>query len=266
MRRVRALVLVVLAAAACSRGVQPDPALHMVAIPPGTFVMGANDGADDEQPAHPVTLTKPFWIGRYEVTQAQYEAVAGTNPSKFQGAGIADAPQRPVENLLWDDAIAYCRALTARERAAGRVPAGYEYRLPTEAEWEFCCRAGTTTPWHTGARLAAQQANFAGARADRARTFGQTAPVGSYPANAWGLHDMHGNVEEWCLDAYAPYAAGAVVDPFVANGDGRVRRGGSWIGSAGEWRCRSSMRGFVWPLSKNSSIGFRVVLGPARVP
>ena len=88
----------------------------------------------------------------------------------------------------------------------------------------------------------------------------------SYPANAWGLHDMHGNVEEWCLDAYAPYAAGAVIDPFVTSGDGRVRRGGSWIGSAGEWRCRSSAREFVWPLTRSASIGFRMVLGPALVP
>ena len=177
MRRMRAFVLAVLAVAACSRGVHPDPALHMVAIPPVTFVMGSNDGEADEKPAHPVTLTRPFWIGKYEVTQAQYQAVTAKNPSLFQGAKAPDAPQRPVEQVSWADAMAYCRAVTAREQAAGRVPEGYHYRLPTDAEWEYCCRAGTATPWHTGASLEPGQANFGGVEKNEAWETGQTAPV-----------------------------------------------------------------------------------------
>ena len=265
MRRGRAGLLGVFAVAACSRSVQPDPALHMVAISPGTFVMGANDGADDEKPAHPVTLTKPFWIGRYEVTQAQYQAVTAKNQSHVQGDKAPDAPQRPVETVSWDDAMALCKWLTANEQAAGRVPEGYQYRLPTEAEWEYCCRAGTTTPWHTGASLEPGQANFGGVRKNEALPHGQTAPVGSYPANAWGLHDMHGNVWEWCLDSYGPYVP-ASVDPFVTGGASRVIRGGSWFSIFSATYCRSAIRNYSSPGGAGYDVGFRVVLAPVLVP
>ncbi|MFN9756076.1 MAG: formylglycine-generating enzyme family protein [Planctomycetota bacterium] len=264
MRRRCAGVLAVFAAA-CSRGVQPDPALHMVAIPPCTFVMGSNDGEADEKPAHPVTLTRPFWIGKYEVTQAQYQAVTAKNPSLFQGAEAPDAPQRPVETVSWDDAMAYCKSLTANEQAAGRVPEGYQYRLPTEAEWEYCCRAGTTTPWHTGANLEPGQANFGGARECDACPDGQTAAVGNYPANAWCLHDMHGNVWEWCLDSYGPYAPASVA-PFVTGGANRVVRGGSWYSLLSAAHCRSAFRYSITPDSADILVGFRVVLAPVLVP
>ncbi|MBM4247480.1 MAG: hypothetical protein FJ148_27445, partial [Deltaproteobacteria bacterium] len=196
----------------------PESALGMVPIAPGTFQMGSTAGQSNEQPVHPVTLSYPFWMGKYEVTQAQYQSVVGSNPSYFQGANAPNAPQRPVEQVSWNSAVAYCQALTATEQAAGRVPAGYQYRLPTEAEWEYCCRAGTTTEWNTGTSLSTSQANFQGALANGTYTSGQTAVVGSYAPNAFGLHDMHGNVWEWCLDSYALYAPGPVTDPFVTGG------------------------------------------------
>jgi formylglycine-generating enzyme required for sulfatase activity len=200
-------------------GVPPvNPALNMVPIAPGTFQMGSTAGNSDEQPVRQVTLTAPFWMGKYEVTQAQYQAVMGSNPSTFQGANYPNAAQRPVELVSWNNAVGYCHALTASEQAAGRVPPGYQFRLPTEAEWEYCCRAGTTTEWHTGTSLDTSQANFQG-------VLGQTAVVGSYAPNAFGLHDMHGNVWEWCLDSYAVYAPGLVSDPFVTGGANRLPLG-----------------------------------------
>ncbi|MFM9096754.1 MAG: formylglycine-generating enzyme family protein, partial [Phycisphaerales bacterium] len=141
-----------------------NPALGMTPILPGTFAMGSATGAPFEGPVRSVTLTRPFWMSKHEVTQAQFQAVAGFNPSFFQGAVLPDAANRPVETVKWSEAMSYCAALTASEAAAGRVPAGYQYRLPTEAEWEYCCRAGTTTPWYTGTSLSTSQANFNGVR------------------------------------------------------------------------------------------------------
>ena len=243
-----------------------DPALNMVAIAPGTFQMGSTAGNSNEQPVHQVTLSAPFWMGKHEVTQAQYQAVVGSNPSYFQGASAPNAPQRPVETVSWNDAVAYCQALTATEQAAGRVPAGYQYRLPTEAEWEYCCRAGTTTEWHTGTTLSTSQANFQGALANATYTAGQTAVVGSYAPNAFGLHDMHGNVWEWCLDSLATYAPGPVTDPFVTGGANRVIRGGSWGSFLTAAFCRSAIRYYYTPGYTNNFIGFRVVLAPVLVP
>jgi formylglycine-generating enzyme required for sulfatase activity len=243
-------------------GVPPiNPALNMVPITPGTFQMGSTAGNPDEQPVRQVTLSTPFWMGKYEVTQAQYQAVVGGNPSYF--AGAPNAPQRPVEQVSWFNAVAYCQALTASEQAAGRVPPGYQYRLPTEAEWEYCCRAGTTTEWHTGTSLTTSQANFQAA-------LNQTAVVGSYAPNAFGLHDMHGNVWEWCLDSYATYAPGPVIDPFVAvtGGAFRVVRGGSWVSGNSASNCRSPGRGANGDSPGNVFFngGFRVVLAPVIVP
>jgi formylglycine-generating enzyme required for sulfatase activity len=242
---------------------QPNPALNMVAIAPGTFQMGQVGVAE---PVHQVTLSAPFWMGKYEVTQAEYQAVVGSNPSYFQGANAPNAPQRPVETVSWNSAVAYCQALTATEQAAGRVPAGYQYRLPTEAEWEYCCRAGTTTEWHTGTSLSTSQANFQGALANATYTSGQTAVVGSYAPNAFGLHDMHGNVWEWCLDSFATYAPGPVTDPFVTGGANRVFRGGSWSSFNSASNCRSALRGYVTPGFASLGYGFRVVLAPVLVP
>jgi formylglycine-generating enzyme required for sulfatase activity len=231
--------------------VNPNPALNMVPIAPGTFQMGSMAGNPDEQPVRQVTLTAPFWMGKYEVTQAEYQTVMGSNPSSFQGA------QRPVEQVSWNSAVAYCQALTAIEQAAGRVPQGYQYRLPTEAEWEYCCRAGTTTEWNTGTSLSTSQANIQA-------VLNQTAVVGTYAPNAFGLHDMHGNVLEWCLDTYASYAPGPVTDPFVTGGPNRVIRGGSWYFNS--FICRSAFRVYVTPGYALSFNGFRVVLAPVLVP
>jgi formylglycine-generating enzyme required for sulfatase activity len=238
---------------------EPSPLLNMVMISSGTFQMGSNAIGGNAAPVHAVTITQPFWVGKYEVTQAEYQAVRGSNPSFHQGASYPNSPQRPVERVTWNDAMAYCSALTATETVAGRIPAGYQYRLPTEAEWEYVCRAGTTTEWNTGASLACGQANFSGCGP------GQTTVVGSYPANPWGLFDTQGNVQEWCLDSWdgsANYPSSAVADPYVSSGQGRAFRGGSWGLGAGF--SRSALR-FITPFML-SLIGFRVVLAPVLVP
>jgi formylglycine-generating enzyme required for sulfatase activity len=194
------------------------------------------------------------------VTQAEYQAVRGTNPSQFQGASYPNAAQRPVERVTWNDAMSYCAALTATEAAAGRLPAGYQYRLPTEAEWEYVCRAGTTTESNVGASLSTSQANFN-------NLLGQTTVVGSYAANPWGLFDTHGNVWEWCLDSWdrtANYPSSAVSDPYVSSGPYRVQRGAGWDNTADY--CRSALRGGHDPGFTNGNLGFRVVLAPALVP
>jgi formylglycine-generating enzyme required for sulfatase activity len=233
----------------------PPLQFQMVAIQPGTFSMGSNVIGGVSAPLHGVTITRPFWVGKYEVTQAEYQAVMGNNPSYWQAA------QRPVEQVSWNSAMTYCATLTATEAAAGRIPAGYQYRLPTEAEWEYVCRAGTTTEWNTGASLVCAQANFQGC------VPGQTTVVGSYPVNPWGLFDTHGNVWEWCLDSWdvsANYASSAVSDPYVSSGPVRVGRGGSWLSSA--VNCRSAIRFYYFPDNTFSFIGFRVVLAPVLVP
>jgi formylglycine-generating enzyme required for sulfatase activity len=245
----------------------PPASLNMVAIAAGMFQMGSAEplGAAPyfsgpfEKPVHQVVITQPFWMGKFEVTQAQYQAVMGSNPSYFSGASL------PVEGVTWHQAVAYCDALTVLEAAAGRLPSGYEYRLPSEAEWEYCCRAGTTTEFHYGATLVCGQANFdyswhtsssCGAIA--------TAAVGGYTANAWGLHDMHGNVLEWCLDSWSQlastYPAGTVSDPFVATGGLRVVRGGCYADQSAV--CRSPRRGSELPTNVYDFLGFRVVCAP----
>ena len=175
-------------------------------IPAGEFMMGSPDNEeerrDDEGPAHRVRITKPFYLGVYEVTQEQYVQLTGNNPSKFAGK------TNPVEVVNWKEATEFCAKLSAKE--------GVEYRLPTEAQWEWACRAGTATPFHFGYATNGSQANTNGKRPYDATprppypewklgpSHGRTTVVGSYPPNAWGLHDMHGNVSEWCRDWYAP--------------------------------------------------------------
>jgi formylglycine-generating enzyme required for sulfatase activity len=232
----------------------PPSALNMVAIAAGTFQMGSLVGRSNEQPVHTVTITRPFWVGKYEVTQAEYQAVMGSNPSNWL------FPQRPVEQVTWSNAMAYCTALNANEAAAGRVPFGYQYRLPTEAEWEYVCRAGTTTEWNTGSSLSVTQANMS-------QFFGQTVAVGSYAPNPWGLFDTHGNVWEWCLDAgdgVAGHSASSMVDPFVSTGPYRSSRGGSWAESSDV--CRAAFRDFNQPTNAYAAVGFRIVLAPILVP
>jgi len=248
------------------------PAPNMVWIPAGTFPMGSNAGPPDgvppynpqanERPVHQVTISRPFWIGRHEVTQAEYQALMGTNPSFHQGPAWPNSGNQPVEMVAHNAAMAYCAALTAQQAAIGRVPTGYQYRLPTEAEWEYCCRAGTTTEFHCGPTLVCGQANFYYSMhtGSSCNSLG-TAVVGSYAANAWGLHDMHGNVWEWCLDAWdgsANYPSGPVVDPFVQSGPWQVYRGGSWMGNS--YYCRSACRSGGYMPGRH--LGFRVVLAP----
>ncbi|MEQ1729882.1 MAG: formylglycine-generating enzyme family protein, partial [Vicinamibacterales bacterium] len=210
--------------------------------------------------------TQPFWAGKYEVTQAEYQAVMGSNPSWGVGS------QRPVETVSWNNAMAYCATLTATEGAAGRIPVGYQYRLPTEAEWEYCCRAGTTTEYWCGSTISCGQGNFAlNFHTGSSCSAGSTAVVGTYPANDWGLHDTAGNVWEWCLDAGdgnpnypAPPPPLAIPDPYVSSGPLRVWRGGSYaVMSSG---ARSAERGWIAPSVTGNDIGFRIVLAPIIVP
>jgi len=229
-------------------------------LPPGRFVMGSPDSEQDrygdEGPQTVVTLTHGFYLCQHEVTQAEYQAVIGSNPSYFTGD-----PNHPVENVTWYDATNYCAKLTAAERAAGRLPAGYVYRLPTEAEWEYACRAGTTNRFSFGddpgyTRLG-EYAWYS------ANSGGQTHPVGQKRPNGWGLYDMHGNVWEWCLDWYGNYPGGGVTDPKgPGSGSYRVVRGGSW--GPGGRGCRSAFRGGYAPGDRGSLFGFRAVLAPGQ--
>ena len=217
--------------------------IDMIACAGGTFSMGSRSGGSDEQPVTTVTLS-PFWLAKTEVTQAQWEAVMGSNPSEFKGG------QLPVERVSWDDAMEFCRKLTERERQAGRLPTGTIYTLPTEAQWEYACRAGTTGDYAGEVDAMAWYDKNSGAA---------THAVGTKQANAWGLHDMHGNVWEWCLDWYGPYLGGRVTDPKgVPLGANRVYRGGSW--DFGANYARSASRYAIIPDFRLSSFGFR----PAR--
>jgi formylglycine-generating enzyme required for sulfatase activity/serine/threonine protein kinase len=247
-----------------SQSKRPDPITNsigmvLVHIPAGEFLMGTPENdpskAWDEIP-HRVRISKPFFMGKYEVTQEQYQKVMGKNPSYC--ARLPNPEQHPVEQVSWDDAVAFCRALSdlPDEKAAGR-----SYRLPTEAEWEYACRAGTTTAYHFGndSNDLSKYALFGGHKAG----VWATQKVGIKLPNAWGLHDMHGNVWEWCADEYGPYRVETeVVDPQGPDkGVGKVARGGSW--DYGAVKCRSAQRygGEVLTRSfTNFAFGFRVVM------
>jgi formylglycine-generating enzyme required for sulfatase activity len=225
--------------------------IELAQIPAGSFTMGSptsETARNDHETQHRVTISQPFWLGKYEVTQGQWESVMGSDPSKFRAAG-KDAP---VEMVSREDALAFCAKLNAG--AASNRPKGYSYCLPTEAQWEYACRAGTT-------------GTYAGDLDDMAwyeRNSGKrTHPVGQKQANAWGLYDIHGNVWEWCWDWSGDYPTGSVSDPVGANsGRGRVFRGGSWGGSAGD--CRSAFRGWLDPGFRSGILGFRLCLAPGR--
>lgn len=234
----------------------------MVAIQPGSFLMGSPASEPgrrpNEGPQAMVTFSTNYWLGKFEVTQREYQNVMGTNPSFFGGE-----LDLPVDQVSWDDATNYCGRLTARELAAGRLPAGYEYRLPTEAQWEFACRAGTTTATAYGSSLSSTQANFSGDLPYNGGTPGpylrRTTKVGGYAANAWGLHDMHGNVEEWCLDSMKVHPGGS--DPTLTV-IFRVLRGGSY--SSDGQGCRSARRWGAFPETRSDGIGFRIALVPVQ--
>ena len=229
----------------------PELNLEMMPIPSGTFLMGGTDYEegwdDDEGPQTTVTITKPFWLGKTEVTQSQWKAVMGNNPSHFKGYNL------PVEQVSWNDAVAFCEKLN--EVARDTLPDGYHYTLPTEAQWEYACRAGTTTRFYYG-----DDDNQLGSYAwytDNSSS--KTHPVGEKLPNGWGLHDMHGNVAEWCLDWYGDYQGGSITDPQgPQSGWRRVNRGGSWSDDARY--CRSAYRLWFRPDDKRSILGFRVAL------
>jgi formylglycine-generating enzyme required for sulfatase activity len=230
---------------------------NLVFIPPGTFVMGSPtnevDRGDNEGPQTEVTLTTGFYMAQFKVTQRDYERVTSRWPSVFTGDF-----DRPVETISWDEAVKYCELLTKRERAAGRIPPNSVYRLPTEAEWEYACRARTSTRFSYGDDPGyTNLAKYAWYLANSAHT---THVVGEKLPNPWGLYDIHGGLWEWCYDWYGTYPGGSVVDPQgPATGRYRVFRGGSWGCQGG--RCRSAVRE-ADPEGQTGYVGFRVVLAP----
>ncbi|MFO0427338.1 MAG: formylglycine-generating enzyme family protein [Planctomyces sp.] len=245
--------------------------MQLKEIPAGQFLMGAPETESgsriDERPVHQVTISKAFRLGVYEVTQAEYLKVTATNPAYFSSTGDGrdkvkelNCDRLPVEQVSWDDAVAFCEKLSAlpEEKAAGRV-----YRLPTEAEWQYSCRAGTDTPFHFGNAMGSSDANINGnfpyGGAPRGPFLGRTVPVGSYKPNAFGLYDMHGNVAELTADRYGRkyFEESPSVDPKgPENGNDRVVLGGSWGTDAS--RCRSAFRRSNATSGKAYYFGFRV--------
>jgi formylglycine-generating enzyme len=233
--------------------------MRFVWIPAGTFMMGSpkeekGRWAENETQSK-TTLSKGFYMGVYTVTQEQWKEVMGSNPSHFTGE-----KNLPVEQVSWGDCQEFVTKLRENDKKA--------YRLPTEAEWEFCCRAGTTTPFHFGETISTDQANYNGKytydTGKKGANRQKTTPVGSFPANAWGLYDMHGNVYQWCQDWYwfwyGNYPEPIVVDRIdpqgPEKGSNRVVRGGSWYGSPRY--CRSADRWADKPGSRSNDCGLRV--------
>jgi formylglycine-generating enzyme required for sulfatase activity len=214
--------------------------LEMVSIPAGIFLMGApslEEGSSDAQrPQHRVRLPS-FYMGKYPITQAQYQAVMGNNPAYFKGENL------PVETVSWHDAVEFCEKLSQRT--------GKQYRLPSESEWEYACRGKTSTAFYFGATISPEVVNY---------QTEQTTPVGNFPANNYGLYDMHGNIMEWCADKYHGSYVDAPIDGSVWNNDSKpayVLRGGSWYSKSSY--CRSAARSYYTPDYRCAYFGFRVV-------
>lgn len=240
--------------------------LLLVEIQPGTFRMGARPKdrefahkerwIEDELPIHTVRISRRFWMGKYEVTQAQYTKLMGRNPSRFK------ASQKPVESVSWRDAMEFCRELTKHERAEGHLPEGYVYRLPTEAEWEYSCRAGGKNVFSFGDSENELHKYAYYANASESHKYG-TSIVGTRTPNPWGLHDMHGNVWEWCYDWYDHdyYSHSPKVDPVnLEPASFWVFRGGGWYMMPLGLRCAE--RCWYNAAYVDGSIGFRVCLAP----
>jgi formylglycine-generating enzyme required for sulfatase activity len=263
-------------AAGFFRLVMLSPSDRFVWIPPGSFVMGsptnevdrgANEGPRlDESPQTAVTISRGFWMGKYEVTQGEYLSLMNSNPSYFStNNNYSQDLNRPVEQVSWYDATNYCGQLTQRERTAGRIATNAVYRLPTEAEWEYACRAGTSTrfsygddPGYTNLTNYAWYSDNSGF---------MTHPVGQKLPNPWGLYDMHGNVWEFCQDWSATYPGGIAIDPQgPATGSFRVDRGGAWGWgyNFGAGSCRSARRDDTLPQDWFQNLGFRVVFAPGQ--
>ena len=231
--------------------------LDMVEIPGGTFIMGSptseKNRSSSESPQHQVTVPS-FYMGKYELTQAQYQAIMGTNPSSFKG------DNRPVERVSWNDAVEFCKKLSQKT--------GKNYKLPSEAQWEYACRAGTTTPFYFGESITPDLVNYNGRYAYAAAPKGQyrkqTTDVGTFPPNAFGLYDMHGNVWEWCEDDWQENYINAPINgsALISRSNMKLLRGGSWFSNPEH--CRSAFRIDTY-LDDLNTIGFRVVCsGAAR--
>ncbi|MFZ1933278.1 MAG: formylglycine-generating enzyme family protein [Thermoguttaceae bacterium] len=264
-----------------------DLGIELIAIPAGTFMMGSpqqepwrsNDPVTGEGPQTKVTISKPFWLAKTETTRAQFEALMGKtdDPWSKQTAEAlkkagADFGKYPAVNVTWNQAREFCTKLTARENAAGRLPAGLVYSLPTEAQWEYACRAGTTTCNYAG------DGDDVAAIAWYVKTTGpfnrgnmpRIQPVAQKRPNAWGLYDMLGNAREWVLDYIGPYPGGSVTDPrgpekpVQPNLAFRVQRGGAWIDAKSKLRC--AWRGWSDPAFgshrefQEGTVGFRVAV------
>ncbi|MFN6035550.1 MAG: formylglycine-generating enzyme family protein, partial [Dolichospermum sp.] len=230
--------------------------LDMVQIPGGSFKMGSPESekgrSQNESPQHEVNVPG-FSMGKFVVTQEQYQQIMGKNPSSFSGA------KRPVEKVSWNDAVEFCQKLSQKT--------GREYRLPSEAEWEYACRGGTTTPFHFGETITTDLANYNGtytyASEPKGKNLQETTDVGSFPPNAFGLYDMHGNVWEWCQDDWHDNYSNAPKDGSVwtsQSGITKLLRGGSWSSDPGY--CRSAFR-YNYGLDLTNAIGFRVVCSGA---
>ena len=249
-----ACALVALATSSTTRTfIDPTSGLTFVLVPAGTFQMGSparEPGHRSDERQHAVTFTRPFYMAATEVTQRAWMKVMGSNPSRFRGDS-----DRPVENVTWHDAQKFIERLNGRGDG--------HYRLPTEAEWEYACRAGTTTSYSFGDRLSSADANYdaryplPGQAKGRYRN--HTVKAASFPPNAWGLFDMHGNVWEWCEDDYCTYPNSSVVDPEPAQCRSglKIIRGGSWYFNADS--ARSALRYTHAPHLRGFSLGFRVV-------
>jgi sulfatase modifying factor 1 len=245
-------------------------AVKLCWCPAGRFVMGSPRGEPERRPEEDqvdVTLTKGFWTAKYEATQGQWKRFVGELPGRLT-AELPAGDDFPVGNVNFGEAETFCQKLTERGHQSGVLPVDWEFRVPTEAQWEYACRAGTTKATSFGDSLSSKQANFAGKPyngGEQGPSLNRAAPVGSYPANSWGLHDMHGNTFEWCRDWFHSILPGGK-DPDLSsvrgapNPDGtfsRVRRGGAWPDDG--WACRSAFRLRFPPEQRYDHIGFRVV-------
>jgi uncharacterized protein (TIGR02996 family) len=248
--------------------------MRLALIPPGRFRMGSPSGDNERggnEEAHEVGITRPFYLGVFPVTQGQWLGVMGENPSYFCATGSGreavegmNTNDFPVEQVSWEDAQAFLAKLTALPE---EKEAGWSYRLPSEAEWEYACRGGASTPACFGHSLSSTQANFDGnfpyGGAEKGPYLGRTCKVGSYKPNGFGLYDMHGNVWEWCEDCFGAdyYGSSPAQDPLgPSNGSLRVFRGGCWGGSGRN--CRAAYRLSSKPSFRRSFLGFRVAAAP----
>ncbi|NLG12860.1 MAG: formylglycine-generating enzyme family protein [Lentisphaerae bacterium] len=244
-----------------------EPSIRMLWCPPGSFDMGSPEdesGRNTDEVLHKVTFSKGFWLGMYPITQEEYSLIADcaglrARPATFGGL------RRPVESVDWLSVERWCKELTLLEMIAGRLPDGYEYRLPTEAEWEYACRAGSTTPFNvqTEETVSGEESRtiFETAAWYKYNSGYKTHPVGERLANAWGFCDMHGNVREWCWDWHAPLTSDDATDPKGPEaGTLKVTRGGCYGDFARH--CRSAHRGYADPVSCKANLGFRVALAP----